>query len=235
MQLNITTNLDQVRRQLAGLEKQVNFAASKALNETAREVRKAVPGGLRRSLDRPTPFTAGEGAMFVKNARRDSLTAEVLFKQRQASYLRLQVEGGVRTPGPRGIKLPGNIQLNTFGNIPRGTIDRLKQAAQNGRFTAAIARRLQVTGNRRKGAAPIQLFFGRPTGAGWKNAPMGIWRRIPATAGQRGKLIPVVVFEDTPARYRKRVDLIGIARPVVAATFGPAFNRALREALATAR
>ena len=36
MQLNITTNLDDVRRRLSGLEKQVNFAASKALNDTAR-------------------------------------------------------------------------------------------------------------------------------------------------------------------------------------------------------
>jgi hypothetical protein len=235
MQLNITTNLDAVRRQFAGLEKQVNFAASKALNETAREVRKAIPAGLRSSLDRPTPFTAGEGATFVKPAKRDSLVAEVLFKDRQASYMRYQVEGGVRQPGSRGIKLPGNIQLNTFGNIPRGTIDKLKQAAKDGRFSATIARRLQVNGNRRKGAAPIQLFFGKPAGNGWDGAPMGIWRRIPGRMGQLSKLIPVIVFEDTPARYRKRVDMLAIARTVVATTFSPAFARALREALASAR
>lgn len=36
MNLNITTNLAEVRRQLAGLERQVNFAASRALNDTAR-------------------------------------------------------------------------------------------------------------------------------------------------------------------------------------------------------
>lgn len=96
LNLNITTNLDEVRRRLSGLEKQVNFAASKALNDTAREVRKAIPAGLRRSLDRPTPFTASEGATFVKPAKRDNLTAEVLFKDRQASYLRFQVEGGVQ-------------------------------------------------------------------------------------------------------------------------------------------
>ncbi|MFM2208847.1 MAG: hypothetical protein RIQ96_490 [Pseudomonadota bacterium] len=41
MQMTINTNLDEVRRRLSGLEKQVNFAASKALNDTAREVRKA--------------------------------------------------------------------------------------------------------------------------------------------------------------------------------------------------
>ena len=46
MLLNITTNLADVRRQLSGLEKQVNFAASQALNATAHEVRKA--GGRRR-------------------------------------------------------------------------------------------------------------------------------------------------------------------------------------------
>jgi hypothetical protein len=40
MNLNITTNLDGLRRRLSGLGKQVNFAASKAINDTAREEHK---------------------------------------------------------------------------------------------------------------------------------------------------------------------------------------------------
>lgn len=58
MLMTITTNLADVRRQLAGLERQVNFASSKALNDTAREVRKAIPAGLRRILADTTPVDA---------------------------------------------------------------------------------------------------------------------------------------------------------------------------------
>jgi hypothetical protein len=53
--------------------------------------------------------------------------------------------------------------------------------------------------------------------------------------GKPGKLIPVIVFEDTPARYQKRLDLERFARPIVEREFSQQFDRALRDALATAR
>lgn len=228
MQLNITTNLDAVRRQFAGLEKQVNFAASKALNEAAREVRKAVPAGLKRSLDRPTPFTAGEGAMFVKNARRDNLTAEVLFKDRQASYLRYQVEGGVRRPTRRALRLPSAVKLNEFGNLPRGIIQQLIAVARKeGKLGKRRARRIQVSNK-------LDLFYGDPKDVGGRNFPPGIYKIVKLTP-ERSQLVPLIVFPETVARYRKRVDLLAIAKPVVASAFSSAFSRALRESLATAR
>jgi hypothetical protein len=228
MQLNITTNLADVRRQFAGLEKQVNFAASKALNETAREVRKAIPAGLRRSLDRPTPFTAGEGATFVKPARRDSLVAEVLFKPRQASYLRYQVEGGVRSPTRRALRLPSAVKLNEYGNLPRGIIQQLISVARKeSRLGKRRSRRIQVSNK-------LDLFYGDPRDVGGRNFPPGIYK-IVKLSPERSQLVPLIVFPETVARYRKRVDLLAIARPVVASAFSPAFARALREALATAR
>ena len=130
-----------------------------------------------------------------------------------------------------GIKLPGNIQLNSFGNIPRGIIDKLKAMAQDGTLAKGLARRLGVS-NRRKGAAPIQLFLGKPTGRGWEKAPMGIWRRVP---GSPGKLIPVVMFEDTPAKYRPRFRFHQAAEAVVRRTWAVNFDRAFAEAMRTAR
>jgi hypothetical protein len=228
MQLNITTNLADVRRQFAGLEKQVNFAASKALNETAREVRKAIPAGLRRSLDRPTPFTAGEGATFVKPAKRDSLVAEVLFKDRQASYLRYQVEGGVRSPTRRALRLPSAVKLNEYGNLPRGIIQQLISVARKeSRLGKRRSRRIQVSNK-------LDLFYGDPRDVGGRNFPPGIYK-IVKLSPERSQLVPLIVFPETVARYRKRVDLLAIARPVVASAFSPAFARALREALASAR
>lgn len=233
MQINVSTNIDEVKRQLGAQAKQVNYAAAVALTRTAAKVRQALPAELERVLDRPTPFT--KSGTFIKAARKDNLVAEVAFKPVQAKYLRLQAEGGTYEPRAAGIRLPGNIELNPFGNIPRGLITKLKAASQNGKLSAAIVKRLGVTVTRRKGAAPIQLFYGIPQGKGWEGAPVGIWRRMPGTGGGPGKLIPVIVFGDKPAKYKKRLDLEAFALPIVDRTFGPEFQTALTQALATAR
>ena len=236
MQLNITTTVKAALTQISNAQKQVKFAAARALTETAKDVQKAVPSTLARSLDRPAPFTRNNST-FIKVATPATMEAAVLFKDRQAKYLRLQVEGGVYRPGDAGIRLPGNIQVNAFGNIPQGTIAKLKAAAQNGQLSAAIARRLNVTGQRRKGQRnkPLQLFFGVPTGKGWENAPLAIWRRVEGSAGGPGKLIPVIVFEKKPVRYTPRVNLVAMAQPILRQRFAINFDKALRDALATAK
>ena len=223
------SGLDKTLAYLSGMQKQVRYAAAVALTRTAGAVKEAMPAVMERALDRPTQFT--KKGLFVKSASPASMTATVGFMDRQASYLRYQIAGGTRTPGRRGIKLPGNIELNSFGNIPRGLIDKLKASAQDGTLAKGLARKLGV-GNRRKGAAPIQLFYGKPTGRGWENAPMGIWRRIPGTPG---KLVPVIVFEDTPARYRPRFNFEREAATVVRREWDRQFALAFEQAMRTAR
>lgn len=231
MQITVKHNFDEVAARLSGQQKQVAFAAAQALTRTASVIKDALPAELDRVFDRPTAFT--KRGIYLKAARRDTLTAEVGFMQRQASYLRLQLEGGIRQPTARGIRLPGNIELNAFGNIPRGLTDKLKAAAKDGTLGSAVARRLGVSAkDRRKGAATISLLYGKPAGGRWDKAPVGIYRRIP---GKPGKLVPVILFEDTPAKYQKRLDLEAFARPIVAREFERQFDRALRDALATAR
>ena len=231
MLIKIDHNIDVVMAKLSGQQRQVSYAAAVALTRTAAAIKAAMPAELDRVFDRPTSFT--KRGIYLRAARRDSLTAEVGFMTRQASYLRLQLTGGTRQPTARGIRLPGNIELNAFGNIPRGLTDKLKAAAKDGTLGNAVMRRLGVAAkDRRKGAAPISLFYGRPTGSRWDKAPIGIYRRVP---GKPGKLIPVIVFEDTPARYTKRLDLERFAKPIVDREFQAQFDRALRDALATAR
>jgi len=215
------------------IDKQARYAAAVALTKTAQEIRSAIPAELDKVFDRPTTFT--KQGTYLKAARRDELVAEVGFRPIQSKYLKLQAEGGIYMPREGGIRLPGNIQLNAFGNIPRGTIAKLKAAADNGQLSAALAKRLNVQGNRRKGAKPLQLFFGVPRGDAWQNAPLGIWRRVPGVDGGPGKLIPVILFEDTPAKYSKRLDLGQMARPIVAQRFQANFARALADAMRTAR
>lgn len=216
------------------LKKQTAFASAVALTRTAKRAQADMPAALQRALDQPTTFT--QRGTYVLAARRDKLEAVIGFKDRQARYMAYQIAGGVYNPGRAGIKLPGDITLNTFGNIPRGTIAKLKAAAKGGALGPQIFKRINANGNRRKGAAPVQLFFGRPAGNGWENAPMGIWRRVPpAVPGGKGKLVPVIVFEDTPARYRARFDFRGMVQGVARRHLQTEFNKALDQALRTAR
>ena len=225
-----TSGLDRLIRKVQDWPKQVRFATAVALTRTAWDVKAGLRQESEAVFDRPTRFTVD--AWGVKPATSASLTAVVYAKPAQAKYLALQITGGTRQPGTRGIRLPGNITLNAYGNIPRGLTDRLKAAAQNGTLGPALARRLQATRNRRKGAAPVQLFYGQPTGRGWENAPVGIWRRIP---GHPGKLVPLILFEDTPARYRPRLPLEAIARKVIAQRWPINFAKAWERAVATAK
>lgn len=233
MQIDVKLNTEQVARELGVAVRQVRFAAAVALTRTAKDVQRVMPAQLAQDLDKPTAFTTK--GTFVRSARRDTLVSAVGFKDAQSKYMQYQVEGGVYKPPAAGIRLPGNVQLNAFGNIPRGLVSKLKAAARDGSLGKAVAKRLNAAGNRRKGAAPIQLFYGQPRGARWRDAPVGIWRRIPpSTPGGVGKLVPVILFEDTPAQYEQIFDFEGLARKVVQQNIQQNFDRALREALASA-
>lgn len=234
LRIKVDTNLDKVSVWLMGAQKQARFATAVALTRTAKDVQAEVPLQLERELDRPTLFT--KRGTFITPAKKDRLEAVVGFKDRQANYMAWQIAGGTYRPGAAGIRLPGNIELNPFGNIPKGLVARLKAAAKTGKLGSVVSRRLGVQGDRRKGAAPIQLFYGQPTGRGWEDAPVGIWRRIPpSTPGGEGKLVPVVVFEKQAARYRPRFNFVGLARRVAGQKFGPNFTKAFENAMRTAR
>jgi hypothetical protein len=234
MQIKVETNIRELERRFAGMKKQILYASAVALTRTAKDLQAAVPEQLERDLDRPTEFT--KRGIYVVAARRDNLVATVGFKDRQARYMAYQIAGGKRDPGAGGIKLPGNIQLNAFGNVPRGLIGKLKAAAKDGTLGNTVARRIGAGKDRRKGAKPVQLFYGQPTGKGWEGAPVGIWRRVaPATPGGRGKLVPVVVFDSKPARYRARFNFAGLAQRVVASSYAKHFDAAFAQALRTAR
>lgn len=228
IQVNMS-GLDGLKQAVANLQKQTRYATAVALTRTAKAVKDAMPTVMDQELDRPTSFT--KRGLFVKVASPSNLTAVVGFMDRQASYLKYQIAGGTRAPTARGIKLPGNIELNSFGNIPKGIIDKLKAAAQSGQLSKAVGKKIGV-GNRRKGTAPLQLFYGKPTGRGWEKAPMGIWRRVP---GSPGKLIPVILFEDTPARYQPRFKFYEAATTVVRREWDRQFADAFAEAMRTAR
>lgn len=210
---------------IAGLQKQLPYATARALTATAKELQRRIPGALEKDLDRPNAFT--KSGTFVIPARKDKLEAVVGFKDKQAKYMRLQIEGGSRSPGPRGLKLPGDVTLDQYGNIPKGTIAKMIQAAKAGKYGKGVRTRLGING-RGKAPSNLVLFYGRPKGM--PDLPIGIWR------SDGRNLVPVIVFPtNKPARYRPRFKFEELARRTVADVWQREFDKAFADAVRTAR
>jgi len=140
-----------VQKALKQIEKQMPFAISSALNNTAFAVRDEEVKALTKHLDRPTPFTSR--AYNVDKATKQRLVAAVQARPMQAKYLQYAVDGGTKTASPKGKRpiVPAmDRYLNQYGNIPRGILPAL--AKDRKRF-----------------------FSGRPKGKG--ASAEGLWQR----------------------------------------------------------
>lgn len=216
---------DNVREVLAftdRLSAQYEFAVASALTRSVKTVREAMPAEVEKALDKPTPYT--KAGFYFTPAQKQRLTAVVGVKDRQAQYLDYQVDGGARAPARRALRLPSQVQLNAYGNLPAGLIRQLVARAKAGkRATKTQAARFGVS-------QELDLFYGEP-GDG---RPAGIYKRVVINATKH-QLIPLVVFPKQAAQYERRFDFRGRARAIVLATFEPALRQAWAKAKATAR
>lgn len=222
MQLSVKSNIDEVLGFMARLNRNFPFAVASALTASVKAAQQAMPAELERDLDAPTPFT--KGGFYITPARKDKLVAVVGVKDRQAEYLRYQVEGGTRPPKRKALRLPTAVELNEFGNVPAGLIRQLVARAKAGkRATKTQARRFGVS-------QKVDLFYGDPQ----DDRPAGIYKRVPI-GSQKTRLVPLIVFPQESARYEKRFDFHETARREVLRTFTPALRAAWAKALATSR
>lgn len=222
MQLSVRSNIDEVLGFTRRLHPQFTFAVASALTAEVRAIQRLMPGELSSALDRPSTFTSR--GTFTQAARKGALSATVGFKDRQASYLHWQVEGGNRAPNKRALRLPSVVALNEYGNIPSGLIRQLIARAQQGkRATRTQARRFGVS-------QEVDLFYGEP-GDG---RPAGIYKRV-VISSTRHQLVPIIVFPKQSARYTKRFDFYGVAHRHAVAHMDVALVRAWQQAKATAR
>lgn len=220
--INISSDIDKLAQWARVVARdQVPFATALALTKTAQQASEAVTAALPRELDKPTAFTMR--AFGVSKATKQSLAAVVYAKDVQAKYLRYQVYGGQRAPAKRAQKLPTAINLNEFGNIPRGEIARLVQLARAGKsLTKARGLRLGVS-------SKVELFYGEP-GDG---RPAGVYKRIKQGSAQH--LIPLVVFPHEAVRYTPRLPMQTIVERVVRARLAANWRDAWATALRSAR
>lgn len=221
--LNLSSNVDEVLDTVARMSRQYPFAVAKALTDVTRMVAKAMPAEVQADLDEPTPFT--RGGFYSTRADKLQLVAHVGVKDLQAKYMRWQVEGGTRRPARSALRLPSILDLDEFGNLPKGTIKRLVAAARSGRkLSGKAAKQMGV-------AQRSEIFYGVPRGG--PQRPAGLYSRR-NSSGQRS-LVPLVVFPKMPAHYRKRFDFYLKAEKIVRAEFKSALRAAWSLANATAR
>lgn len=207
--IRIATDADKLAARLNDFgRKQLPFAISRALTDTAKAARDQLTQDLTRIFDRPTPFT--RNAIAYTAARRDSLTASVLVKDAQARYLLLQETGGTRTPDKgRALVIPGKtLGLNAYGNIPSGMLRRLRSQAQSQR--------------RRKGRQVVYLPQSA-RGSGGYFAAFG--------NGRLRRLTGFTATEQFKPRFGFKRRVIAFA----AANMAARINQRLAEAIQTAR
>ena len=204
--------------------KQLPFATSVAVNETAKQMRLSFNKGTN-VFDRPNKFT--QSAFRNTFSNKNKLVAHVFAIDKQGAdrsrYLRYATKGGGRVPKGfelffGGLKDDGTIPSNAYfmptglirkdayGNISRGTIKRITKGINNNK----------------KG-----YFVGTPRNNSKFNA--GVYQR------DKGKLKPIFIATTSKPRYNKMFDLERIGNKVVERKFNTFLGIAIDKAVATAR
>ena len=246
-----TSGLTRMERSLGFLaNKQLHFAMARALNDCTRaasvDVNKAMPS----VFDRPTPFTE-RAAVAPRDlaASRDHLVATVTLRDIQAKYLTPEEEGGARSPSDntrkpgQALVLPGKgLDLDSFGNIPNGTLRRLRAMAKADRRArrkrAAIAAKHKLS-TKVRGSVEVgprfspprsgTVFFLPGNAAANKAGIGGYFMRL-----NKGQITRLTAFEGE-THYHARMSYHDRVQRIFLQTWHTALPRRLAEALADAR
>ncbi|UPG89282.1 hypothetical protein L2Y96_18050 [Luteibacter aegosomaticola] len=174
IEISVRSNLKQVSKQLSALAyKQLDFAASQAINDLAKQVAAAEKENIKATFEKPKPFTIN--AVGVKGSNKRNLTAVVFVRPVAAKYLAPYEEGGAHKLPGRALLNPKNIRLDQYGQLTRATLARLK--ARSDVFIGPV--------NTKNGAVN------------------GVWQRVRARRGQPAGLKLLIRFGDAlPVKKR---------------------------------
>ena len=126
MQISVKHNLDKIAKQLSNIKKkQIPFAASQALNDTAFAARQELRKQSYKKIDRPTKFTVN-AFQVIKSTKRN-LQSVVYIEDKRWKYLQDIIEGTTKTHRKKGYAIPVNSPLNKYGNIPGRTLLKNKR------------------------------------------------------------------------------------------------------------
>lgn len=210
MQISITHDLHKVTKHLNALQqKHVPYAASQAINDTAKDAQHAVQAQAEQKLDRPTKQTIN--AFRVKYANKRNLVGEVFIPPWAYEYLKYQIEGGKRPVRGKGTGVPTpNARLNQYGNIPNRKRGLIKNKNQ---FIATIRGILGV----------------------WERGHYSKRGKFTSKGNSRSTAIRLIVAIERDVQYKPRLPFPRIVQGVVQNKFARHFSKRMQAALATAR
>lgn len=219
MEIDIRDNIREVTKGLSRTQrKQIPYAASRAINDILYPLaKKELPKEMDDAFqDGATPFT--KRAFRYTKSNKKNLSAIVFAGDKQDEYLKFMVEGGIRFPKNRTLIVSTkNSKLNKFGNIPKGTLNKMLDDKK-------------------------KHFKGVPKGQPWLGE--GIFERYGRKRYDKkrkrviqGRIRKVASYVDR-AQYQPLFPFAQVAEETVFSREGGIarkFRRRLQEALATAR
>ncbi|WP_273689038.1 hypothetical protein [Ketogulonicigenium vulgare] len=217
-------------------DRDLNIAATWALNDTAADVLTDVQQRMGQVFDRPTPFALN--AFQVRKARPNDLQAAVQERPSvgKRHFLKVQELGGVRpqTGLERnlGFKLHYEGHLQTVTPGPAALLDARGNwsTGERNRVLSGIRAQSDKHMNSKRGAAKVkrrnaaQFFVPR---AGSKLSP-GVWKRTSRGA----KLQKVLNFTDRSAVYKPRLKFLDGAEVVASRQMPLHLRRTLAQMVA---
>lgn len=242
--------LDATLAQLGQHSKQIPFATARALTVTAHDVNRGIQSALRTDIvGGPTPYTLR--AFKVVGATKQNLQAEIrlkapgeapgtpyeqsiatLFHGGSRPYKRLEFR--LKAQG----LMPSGVQLAPGPALPRDAHGNAKQAALQEMLgiLSAFRRNLLVYQRTRARKKPQQQAIGyfvvRAGSIAARHLHPGIYRRI--ERGSSSIIQPYFYFV-APLRYRKIIDLEGIAARLIPASWPKNFAASFAAAMASAK
>jgi hypothetical protein len=226
---------------------QIPFAASKALNQTAVELKDFNRIQMMRRFDKPVKYTLN--AFMVERSNKRSLSAAVRRKDKPSGrhYLEIQATGG---PRPRkGVEKMmeqriayGGILRNVLpttkangatraGGINMGEVHRAMAGLGASYATTAYTRDKQRAAESKRSLQkrPTQYFVAKPNTG--KNKTGGIYKR---SAGGK-KVTKVFHFLESSPQYTKRLPFKSYMTKQAKLSFPKNLKREMRAALRTAK
>lgn len=248
IKFSFNSNSKQINAKLANLAmRQMPFAASKALNQTAVELKAFNRIQMKRRFDDPVRYTLD--AFMIDRSHKRKLVAGVRRKDKPSGkhYLEVQAAGGVRPrkgvekmmdqriayPGILRAVIPtskGNGQTKN-GNINMGEVNRALAGLGASYSSTAYTRNRQRTAESKRNLQkrPSQYFVSEP-GQG-RSKTGGIYKRSPAG----NKVTKVFHFLDYAPQYRKKLPFRSYMTKQAKLSFPKNLRREMRAALRTAK
>lgn len=251
MKISISTNASTVS---AGLNKfvaeQVPFATARALTQSAKHAQAAATRSIHEVFDKPTPYIGR--SIFATPATKARLEAVVGIKDTggvpPSVFLREQVLAGERRGKrfevalrrigalPAGmLAVPGaGAALDSFGSVSRSQINEILSYFRAFESTGRGRRQNMTDQRRQRLAKSTSKRYGTAyyVSDGSRGLARGIWIR--QVDGIFSRVRPVLLFVPRAA-YRERFPFFDIALNVISQVLPGEFEKAIAEALRTAK